>query len=53
MAKKSKKKRARDLTTDEAMERIFGKGAAAKLHAAVIQADAEKGRKNPKKTGDE
>jgi hypothetical protein len=44
MAKK-RKKPASALTTDEALNRLFGKGAAKKLRAVVEQADAEKGRK--------
>jgi hypothetical protein len=49
MAKKQKK--ASRLTTDEAMDRIFGKGAAKKLHAVVEAEDAQKGRKTSKKKG--
>jgi hypothetical protein len=39
------KKKAGKLTTDEAMNRIFGKGAAKKLRKVVEQADAMKGKK--------
>jgi hypothetical protein len=41
----AKKKPASELTTDEALNRIFGKGAAKKLHAVVEREDAQKGRK--------
>jgi hypothetical protein len=41
-------KKAKELTTDEVMDRVFGKGAAEKLRAVVEQADAEKGKRHPK-----
>ncbi len=44
----AKKKKAAELTTDEAMNRLFGKGAAKKLHKVVEQEDAQKGKKKPK-----
>ena len=43
MAKK--KKKAADLTTDEALTRLFGKGAAERMRKIVEQADAAKGKK--------
>ena len=39
------KKQAKKLTSDEAMNRIFGKGAATKLRRVVEQEDAQKGKK--------
>ena len=45
----AKKKRADELTTDEAMNRVFGKGSAKKLRELVERLDAAKGPK-PKKT---
>jgi hypothetical protein len=48
---KTSKKRAKDLTTDEAMNRIFGAGASDRLRAVVAKLDREKTRKKPKKTG--
>ena len=39
------KKKAPKLTSDEAMNRIFGKGAAKKLRSVVEQEDAQKGKK--------
>ncbi len=44
------RKKAAELTTDEALNRLFGKGAAKKLRAAVEQADAQKGKKRKRKT---
>jgi hypothetical protein len=46
----AKKKKASALTTDEVLNRLFGKGAAKKLRKIVAQADAEKGQKKRKKT---
>jgi hypothetical protein len=43
MAKKQKKA-ASELTTDEVLERLFGKGAAKKLRQAVEELDAKKTR---------
>jgi hypothetical protein len=45
----AKKKHASELTTDEAIRRIFGKKAVKKLHALVGQLDAGKGRKKRQK----
>jgi hypothetical protein len=47
MAKRRKK--ASDLTTDEVMNRVFGKGAAKRLREVVEREDAQKGRKTVKK----
>jgi len=46
------RKKASELTTDEAMERIFGKGAAKKLRRLVELEDAQKGRKKRRKDDD-
>jgi hypothetical protein len=52
MSKAPKKKQARQLTTDEAMDRLFGKDAAQKLREVVEQEDAQKGQRKPKKAND-
>lgn len=52
MAKTGRKKAA-SLTTDEVLNRIFGKGAAKKLRKAVEQLDAEKGQKKRRKADDD
>jgi hypothetical protein len=44
------RKQASELTTTEAMNRIFGKGAAQRLREVVKQEDAKKGRKTAKPT---
>jgi hypothetical protein len=46
-----KKKAAAKLTTREAVNRIFGKGAAKQLRKLVAQLDAEKGSKKRRKPG--
>lgn len=48
MAKKEKK--AHELTTHEALDRIFGPGAAKKLHEVLEREDAQKGKPKPKKS---
>jgi hypothetical protein len=50
MAKRPKK--AAQLTTHEALDRVFGKGAAKKLHEILKREDAQKGRRKPKKLKD-
>jgi hypothetical protein len=42
------RKKASELTTDEALNRLFGKGAAKKLRRLVALEDEQKGRKKPK-----
>jgi hypothetical protein len=45
MAKKPKPKRAKDLTTDEALDRLFGKQGAKRLRELAVELDRKKGRK--------
>jgi len=44
------RKKASELTTDEALNRLFGRGAAKKLRQLVEAEDAQKGRKKRLKT---
>jgi hypothetical protein len=44
------RKKAPELTTTQAMNRIFGRGAAKRLREVVKAADAKKGQRKPKKT---
>jgi hypothetical protein len=52
MAKRPKKpkKRASEMTSDEAMNHVFGKGAAKRLREVVADMDATKGKKTKRKT---
>jgi hypothetical protein len=52
MAKTPKRKPARALTTDEAIDRVFGPDAAKKLREVVEHEDAHKGQRKPKKAND-
>jgi hypothetical protein len=47
------KKKASEMTTDEVLNRLFGKGAAKKLRKVVEQADATKGKKQKLKRDDD
>jgi hypothetical protein len=50
MAKRPKKKPASALTTDEVMDRLFGKDAAKKLREVVEAEDAHKGKRTKKQS---
>jgi hypothetical protein len=50
---KAKKKPASKLTTDEVVDRIFGKGAAQKLRDLLDLEDEQKGRKKGRKRRDD
>ena len=50
---KPKKKKAGKLTTDEVLDRVFGKGAAEKLRALIDEEDEKKDRKKRKKKNDD
>jgi hypothetical protein len=50
---RGKKKKADELTTDEALNRLFGKGAAKKLRSALQRYDDGKPRKKRRKTDDD
>jgi hypothetical protein len=49
MAKAPKKKRARDLTTDEALTRVFGAHAAKRLRKMVEEHDTQTPKKPKRK----
>jgi len=53
MAKAPKRKRARELTTDEALTRVFGADAAKKLRKLVEQMDDETPKKKRRKGDDD
>ena len=44
------RKKAHHLTTHEVLNRVFGKGAAKKLHAVLEKEDAEKGQRKQAKS---
>jgi hypothetical protein len=50
---KPEKKKARDLTTDEALERIFGKKAADRLREIASELPARKSKKKKGKKKDD
>jgi hypothetical protein len=49
---KTSKKKAKELTMDEAMDRVFGEGAAKRLRAAVARLHRQKPQKSRPKDGD-
>jgi hypothetical protein len=49
---KASKKKAKDLTTNEAMDRVFGSGAAKRLRQEVARLDRQKPKKKPKKANE-
>jgi hypothetical protein len=47
-SQKPKKKTAREMTPDEVMDRVFGKGAHRRIREVLDHEDAEKGKRHPK-----